>query len=241
MEIASDIKPLIEVAVDELEHAHIAERLGADRIELCANLSEGGTSPSYGLIRQTCQSVGIPVHVMVRPRPGNFCYSRPEMRIILDEIRSASDLGANGIVIGILDSSSGLHMHDMENVASLAHDLKLDITFHRAFDVCKDPWLALRQLTSLDVHRILTSGRELTAIEGIDFIEELVSVCESRIRIIAGSGVSDANARQLASTGVESIHFTCRKKTNETQDPMDFGQMWTFDDNKLRHILSAFE
>jgi copper homeostasis protein len=229
----------IEVAVDEVEHAIRAEELGADRIELCANLNEGGTTPSFGMIRQCVVSLNIPVVVMIRPRPGHFYYNKTELRMIHDDIINAANAGAQGIVIGLLDSNGQLAVQMMARIIRMAKQRRLEVTFHRAFDVCTAPWVVLEQLMKIGVTRLLTSGRQPKAIDGKDFILDMVTKTDGRLEIIAGAGINADNARALETTGVEAIHFTCRKKMPIQDDPMSFGRMWTFDPDKLIAVKSA--
>ena len=196
---------LIEAAVETLESALAAERAGANRIELCAKLSVGGTTPDAGLIAAVAAQVRIPVFVMVRPRGGGFAYSNDDIDAMSSDIEQAGSIGIAGIVTGALtahDQVDAQHTRALLDAAA-----GLPVTFHRAFDVVPDPLNALEQLIDLGVSRVLTSGAAPTAAEGVDAIATLVDQARGRIAILAGGGIRDHNARDvIARTGVGEIH-----------------------------------
>ena len=196
---------LIEVCVDSLESAIAAERGGADRIELCGSLLEGGVTPSSGLIEAVRSRVSLPLHVMIRPRAGDFCYSHDEIDIMQRDIGRAKGLGADAIVLGILEPSGRVAVQRTRQLVDLARPLT--VTFHRAFDMTVDLPQALDDVRSTGAHRILTSGGEQTSLKGTKPIAMLVRKAGHRIGIIAGSGINPANASQiLERTGVREIH-----------------------------------
>jgi copper homeostasis protein len=202
-------KVLVEVCADSVASAIAAERGGAARVELCSGLSEGGLTPSAGLIELTRAAVPIPVHVMIRPRGGDFYYDEDEFRTMQGDIALAKNLGANGIVAGVLDLNGNVDVKRMRALVDLARPLT--VTFHRAFDMTADIFRALEDACAAGIDRVLTSGGERTAIEGQETIERLVKASAGRIVIMAGSGIKPENARGLIErTGVGEIHVGLR-------------------------------
>lgn len=197
---------MVEVCAFSLESCLIAQKAGANRIELCGGMFEGGTTPSAGLIRLVTQSVKIPVYVMIRPRGGDFLYSDSEFELMKEDIRLAKELGANGIVIGILKPNGQVDTKRTKELVELSKPL--GVTFHRAFDVAKEPLEALEDVILCGCERILTSGQKNTVIEGLDLIEKLVEKAQNRIEIMAGSGVNSQNASILWQKGVSALHLT---------------------------------
>jgi copper homeostasis protein len=202
----------VEICVDSVESAIEAERGGAARVELCDNLMEGGTTPSAGAIEVARKVLDIKLHVIIRPRGGDFLYSDIEFEIMKRDVETAKRLGADGIVIGILDKNGDIDTARTAELISLARPMS--VTFHRAFDVCRDPFLALGQLADLGVDRILTSGQEAAAVEGLDLITELVRTAGDRISILACGNLNERNIKKVvAATGVREVHFTAFGKT----------------------------
>ncbi len=200
-------KPLLECCVDCVESALAAKQGGADRLELCANLLIGGTTPDINLyhrIRETCD---ILINVLIRPRFGDFCYTDEEFEIIRRDVKMFREAGADGVVIGILKPDGSL---DVERMAILMEEAKgMSVTLHRAFDVCSDPMLALRQSKELGIDTILTSGQKNTALEGRDLLTTLVKEAAGEIDILIGSGVKDSVIEPLAKqTGATSFHMS---------------------------------
>ena len=196
---------LVEAAVESLEEALGAERAGCGRIELCANLGEGGTTPNTELIARTVEECRIPVFVMVRPRPGDYVYSEAEIDTMLKQITVACSIGATGIVTGALDA------HDEIDTGSIARLVRatqpLPLTFHRAFDRCANLPQALDELIGIGVSRVLTSGGAKTASEGAANLARLVQRSRGRIQILAGGKIRANNVAQLVSgTGVAEVH-----------------------------------
>lgn len=200
---------LVEVCVDSVASAIAAQRGGASRIELCSCLIEGGVTPSAGLIETVRAAVSIPVHVMIRPRGGDFCYDQHEFAGMQRDIAQAKKLGAKGIVFGILTTQGNV---DSERTNQLAEQTRpLPVTFHRAFDMTSDLFGALEDLCSIGVNRVLTSGGEKTSLLGRERIAQLVRRAQGRIVIMPGSGIKPENARQLvAETGASEIHVGLR-------------------------------
>lgn len=195
----------VEVCIDSLESALAAESAGADRVELCANLLEGGTTPSAGLIAEVRRSISMKLHVMIRPRGGDFCYDAGEFRIIERDIAVAKDLGADAVVLGILTPEGLIDESRMRTLIELARPMK--VTCHRAIDMSRDLRKSLETLIALGVDYVLTSGGEQTAPEGSAQIARLVRAARGRIAVVAGSGINERNVRRLiAETGVSEIH-----------------------------------
>lgn len=200
---------LIEVCVDSMESAREAVRGGADRLELCANLMIGGTTPSQTLIREAAK-LGVPVHVLIRPRFGDFLFTEDEKREQLEQIAQLKDLGAHGAVVGALLPDGSLDMEFLKACRDAAKGMSL--TLHRAFDVCRDAHEALEQAIRIGFDTILSSGQKATAMEGAALLGELAAQAVGRIVIMPGSGVSAANIAQLrAMTGAQAFHLSAKK------------------------------
>ena len=196
---------LIEVCVDSVASAVAAERGGAQRIELCSDLLEGGVTPSIGLLEAVRSRVALGVHPIIRPRPGDFCYSGEEIGIIRRDIRMAKDAGADGVVLGVLDSGGNIDLEQTRSLVHLAHPMS--VTFHRAFDMSADLDRALEDVCSSGANRVLTSGGEQDCSQGAETIARLVNAAHGRITIMAGGGVRLNNAADIIErTGVTEIH-----------------------------------
>jgi copper homeostasis protein len=184
---------LIEAAVDTLESALVAERAGAGRIELCASLSDAGTTPSAGLISAVTERVSIPVFVLIRPRGGGFDYGDDNIDVMTRDIELALSLGIDGIVIGALATNGSV---DVANTRALVKASEpLPVTFHRAFDFVANLSEALEQLIDAGVQRVLTSGGSATALEGASTIARMVDQARGRIVVMAGGGIRESNVR----------------------------------------------
>ena len=198
-------KTLLEVCVTSLQSAVAAAEGGAQRLELCINLAEGGLSPPPFLIKEVREEVDINVRVMVRPRAGDFCYSEEELDAMRAEIQQAKVLGANGVVLGVLRPDKSVDVARTKELASLAYPLS--VTFHRAFDETPDPLRALEDVILAGADILLTSGQKSSAMEGKEFIQQLVELAGKRISILAGAGINESNARTIIrETGVHEIH-----------------------------------
>ena len=202
-------KVQVEVCVDSVASAVAAERGGAARIELCSSLIEGGVTPSAGLIASTRAAISIPLHLMIRPRGGDFFYDAHEFDAMRRDIALAQRLGANGIVFGILNVDGSVDEPRSRELADLSRPLA--VTFHRAFDMAADLFRALENLCTIGINRVLTSGGEQTALLGRQTIAKLVKQAQERISIMAGSGIKADNALPLVQeTGVREIHVGLR-------------------------------
>ncbi|EMP0252180.1 TPA: copper homeostasis protein CutC [Klebsiella michiganensis] len=194
---------LLEVCCYSMECALEAQRRGADRIELCAAPQEGGLTPSLGVLKSVREAVTIPVHPIIRPRGGDFCYTDGEFAAMLDDVAAVKDLGFPGMVIGVLDADGRVDRARMKKIMAAAGTLA--VTFHRAFDMCADPRQVSAELAELGVQRILTSGQQSSAEKGISLIRELISQSDTPI-IMAGAGVRAANLPLFLQAGVKEVH-----------------------------------
>ncbi|MBI4603227.1 MAG: copper homeostasis protein CutC [Planctomycetes bacterium] len=202
---------LVEVCVESVAGALAAREGGADRVELCAALAEGGVTPSAAAVELAVERCGLPVHVLVRPRGGDFCYSPLELETMLRDVERAKRLGARGIVTGVLREDGSV---DVERTRALVEAARpLSVTFHRAFDQVRDPFEALEALIELGIDRILTSGQERTALEGAELIAELVRRAAGRIGVLPGGGITGENVREVVTrTGAREVHLSARSR-----------------------------
>lgn len=182
---------IIEVCVDSLTSCIESQKGGADRVELCDNMFEGGTTPSYGNIKQARKLLDIGLHVIIRPRGGDFHYTDYEFDTMKDDIQICKKLGVDGVVFGILLKDGNIDIKRCAELVEIAKPMKL--TCHRAFDVAINPYLALEQLIELGFHRVLTSGQEPSVLEGIDLLTELVEIAKDDIIIMPGCGITVRN------------------------------------------------
>src|SRR6185295_2550127 len=187
---------IIEIATSDFLTTKSAIGGGADRIELCANLAEGGTTPSYAHIKKCKEAFNIPLFPIVRPRGGDFLYTKDEFEIMKNDIKLCKELGCEGVVIGLLNMDGTIDMTRASELIEIAYPL--EVTFHRAFDRCKDPFAALEELIEIGCQRILTSGQKPTVNEGVDLITELNKKADDRIIILPVSVVRKENIRILA-------------------------------------------
>lgn len=209
MERASS-KPLLEICIESVASAIAAEQGGAQRVELCDYLAGGGTTPSAGMIEVVRQSIRIGLHVLIRPRRGDFLYSPAEFEVMKRDIQLCRQLGADGVVIGALTKDGSIDVAGTQQLIEAAEGMS--ITFHRAFDRAADPYKALDDLLQLNVHRLLTSGQQETALQGAGLIRELRERSEGKLIILPGGGVTPDNVRELvARTGVQEVHASVRK------------------------------
>ena len=202
---------VVEICADSVESAITAESSGAGRIELCSALVEGGVTPSAGLIDSVRRNTGIKLHVLIRPRSGDFLYTDNEFSVMRRDIDTAGELGADGIVTGILNSDGSV---DMERTALLAeYASPMSLTFHRAFDLCRDPKKGLEDIMASGAARLLTSGQAKTALDGAVLIKNLIKDAAGKIVIMPGGGIDEYNIALLAaSTGALEYHLSGRRQ-----------------------------
>ena len=196
---------LFEICVDSIAGVRAAKDAGAQRVELCADLLEGGITPSRGMIR-VARAVGIRMHVIIRPRGGDFLYDSDEFSVMEADIDAAKEEGADGVVIGLLNADGAIDAARTEKLIRRARPLA--VTFHRAFDMTPDPFAALDTLISLGVERVLTSGQEATVLEGLPLLEELTRRGGDRIIVMPGGGITPRNAGRIAAAlRPREMHF----------------------------------
>lgn len=206
----------LEIACFNLESAIIAEANGAHRIELCENYSEGGISPSINLIKTTLEKTSIPVFVMIRPRPGNFCYTKKEIDIMKNEIQFCKQNNCDGVVFGILTADKKVNIQACKELTKLA--LPLPSTFHRAFDEISDTEEALENIITCGFKRILSSGGEKTAYTGKEKLQQLSALAKNRVIIVPGGGIRSSNISEISQT-TSSFEFHSAALTNNMELP----------------------
>lgn len=242
----------LEICVDSVESCLEAQKAGAARVELCANLFEGGTTPSLGLIELARENLNIGLHVLIRPRGGDFCYSDLEFEIMQRDLEVIKAAGCDGVVIGVLNTDGTI---DLARTAALVAAARpMSVTFHRAFDMTPDPFTALETLINLGIDRILTSGQERTALEGSELIRELVRKALDRIIILPGGGITERNIVRLhRETNAREFHLSARKKVPGTMvyrnDRVSMGgelrlpeyELAVADANRIAGVFAAFK
>lgn len=197
---------ICEICVDSVEGVKAARDAGAARVELCASLIEGGITPSRGMIRAARSVQGIKLHVIIRPRGGDFLFSDAEFDVMAADIETAKAEGADGVVIGQLTADGVINVPRTRELMAIARPMA--VTFHRAFDMTPDPITALETLIELGVERVLTSGQEASVLEGLPLIAELVSQARDRIIVMPGGGITQRNVERIVSAAKpKEIHF----------------------------------
>lgn len=204
---------MFEICANSVESCVAAQEGGAQRVELCAGISEGGTTPSYGEIITARELLNIKLHIIIRPRGGDFLYSETEIKIMERDIRLAREAGVDGVVFGCLTAEGDIDITLTKRLIDASEGLS--VTFHRAFDQCRNPFEALEQLIELGCNRILTSGQQPTAEQGIPLLKELIQRAAGRIIILPGSGINEKNIAHIAKeTGATEFHFSAREPRN---------------------------
>jgi copper homeostasis protein len=194
----------LEACVASFESVKQAIAGDADRLELCSHLSCGGLTPSPGLIRQSMEYSPIPINILIRPRAGNFVYNKSELEVMECDIRYAHEIGIDGIVCGFLREDGTVDKEKTSYFRELSKPLSF--TFHRAFDLCPDPFQALEDIIECGCDRILTSGQENTSLEGLELIAKLVEKAGNRIIIMPGGGINADNVGLFLEKGVKEVH-----------------------------------
>jgi copper homeostasis protein len=236
---------ILEVIAFTIESCIIAQRAGAHRIELCDNPSDGGTTPSYGMIKAAREKTNLELFPIIRPRGGDFLYRDDEFEIMKRDIKCCKDLGCEGVVTGMLRANGTVDKDRMSRLVDIAYPLS--VTFHRAFDRVNGYHQALEDIISVGCERILTSGLRPTAMEGVNVIKELVSVAKGRIMIMPGSGVRSTNVLQLAAqTGTTEFHTSGRilvdsKMQFNNPDMKEKLITPLLDEKEVKEILSCLE
>jgi copper homeostasis protein len=244
MKIANEI--LLEVCADSIQGAIIAQSAGSQRIEFCANLSEGGITPSPAQIEIARKLLNIKLYILVRPRGGDFLYDDTEFEIIKSDVHFCGKTGCDGIVIGLLNANGTIDKERSRELIRIASQYAMGVTFHRAFDRSNDLFLALEDAIDLGCERILTSGGYDTALEGADVIRQLIEKANNRIVVMPGCGVTPQNANQLIQkTGLKELHGTFRtyypsqmqyRNTKLSHQKEEYG-LWLTDADKIKSIL----
>lgn len=207
----------IEICIDSVAGALAAERGGAQRVELCDNLFDGGTTPSAGCIRVARERCRLKLQVMIRPRGGDFLYSDDEFAVMREDVTVAKNLGADGVVFGLLTAAGDIDAPRTRELIELARPLS--VTFHRAFDVCRNASEALETLVELGVDRVLTSGQEPTCLEGLETLAALQRQAAGRILIMPGGGLNPRNIRRIVeATGVTEVHLGARTRAESRME-----------------------
>ncbi len=206
----------LEVCVNSAQSAYLAFQGGAIRVELCQNLNEGGTTPSCGAIRYCVEDLKLRTYVLVRPRGGNFYYSDLEFHIICEEVLHCKSMGVTGVVVGFLNQDLSIDKQRTMEIVRLASPM--EVTFHRAFDLCTDWRKGLEDIVACGCTRILTSGGGATAKEGIAVLKRLVMQAQNRVHILPGSGIRAENvASIIEQTGVQEVHASCKHTVGNFQ------------------------
>ena len=238
-------KAIFEVCAFNIQSAIIAEKAGAARVELCDNPVEGGTTPSYGAIRQTRETISILLYPIIRPRAGNYLYDEHEFAIMKKDIAVCKELGCNGISIGVQKINGEIDTERLKQIVALAYPM--GVTCNRAFDVTPDPFRALEDLISAGCERVLTSGQKSAAPDAANMLYQLVQQAGERIIIMPGAGINSGNIEKLRSeTGAREFHGSARKAiANPMQfsNPavLDFGNVYVSDEDEVRKIVSILE
>ncbi len=228
---------MLEICANSAASAAVAQAAGAHRVELCAGMPEGGTTPSAGEISVARDLLTrTKLHIIIRPRGGDFLYSDIEQEVMLHDVIMAKQMGADGVVFGALTADGDVDLEFMRKLMAEAEGLS--VTFHRAFDMCRHPKESLEDIIKLGIHRILTSGRQSTAETGIPLIKELVEQADGRIIIMPGCGVNADNIRKIAdATGAKEFHLSGRTDVDSAmryRNPLvSMGGTVTIDEYKL--------
>lgn len=202
---------ILEICANSIQSALIAQEAGAKRIELCENLNEGGTTPSFGTIYEARKHLHINLFVLIRPRPGDFLYTKEEFEIMKSDIEVCKKLSCDGIVVGLLTKDGEVDYERTQELVKLASPM--GVTFHRAFDRCNDPFKALEVIINTGCERILTSGLKNSALEAIELIKTLVEKAGDRISIMPGAGINSTNILELKNiTKAKEYHSSAKRK-----------------------------
>ncbi|MDI9365406.1 MAG: copper homeostasis protein CutC [Flavobacterium sp.] len=208
---------LLEVPVFNINSAIIAANNGADRLELCENYANGGTTPSYGVLKMVREKVNIPVNVLIIPTGGDFVYTAIEFAAMQQDIFLCKELGFNGVVLGVLLPDGNIDVARTKALVQLAYPMQ--VTFHRAFDRCINPYKGLEDIISCGCNCILTSGQKAEVVAGKNLLQELVALAKDRIIIMPGGGVKSSNVQHLISTtNAKEYHASCKKITPTAMD-----------------------
>ena len=244
----TNTKPVLEIAAHSLISAINAQAGGADRIELCTALQTGGLTPSIGLIELIKEHIEIPIHVLIRPRVGNFQYNSREVTEMTKSITLCKELGVKGVVLGCLTDQYQVDRYVMSDLVHSA--IGMDITFHRAFDLVQDPYESLEVIIDLKFDRILTSGQQPRVTGGIEIVKELVQIAGENISIMPGAGVNQFNAKKIMlETSCNEIHASAKKECTAVVKPSlvammgggSLSKIWETNIEEVRAIRTAID
>tara|TARA_B110001469_G_scaffold78409_1_gene74248 strand:- start:401 stop:1099 length:699 start_codon:yes stop_codon:yes gene_type:complete len=229
---------ILEICANSYQSAINAEKAGAQRIELCSEISVGGITPSLGLLKKVMHSLSIPVQVLIRPRSGDFHYSNAEFDIMKENILQCKDLGCAGIVSGVLHANNTIDIKRTRELIELSKPLSF--TFHRAFDVVPKPKESLVELIKMGVGRLLTSGQKEKAEDGIDLLSELQKMAQNKLIVMPGSGINHLNSSLFKTAGFTEIHSSASKTTSRNTHSF-FGNtpQTVSDTNTIKNMLDT--
>jgi len=235
---------ILEIAANSIASALAAQEGGAGRVELCAALELGGLTPSYAQIALSREKLSIPLYILIRPRAGDFLYSDLECETMLRDIEACAKAGCDGVVVGVLDAEGHVDMPRCRSLIAAAGNM--GVTFHRAFDLTRDPLSALEDVIALGCERVLTSGAQASAIEGAELIRQLVELAAGRIVVMPGAGVNAENIRTLREiTGANEFHASAKRQHASSMrwQPTSLTDMqggeWRSDVEEIRNIGTA--
>jgi copper homeostasis protein len=226
----------LEACIETLAEAKLAAKHGIDRVELCSALDLGGLTPSAALIKASAKI--IETHVLIRPRAGDFVYTTEEIEWMNAEIVLAAKYGASGVVFGCLNHFNQVDVDNNKRLVNTAKKAGLQCTFHRAFDFIFEMDTVLELIIDLGFQRILTSGGQATAKNGLNQIMKLITKANGRIEIMAGSGVNASNIKTIQAAGVDAAHFSIRKKQNRIVS-LNMGAQYEVDEEKMLNIIKT--
>ena len=233
---------LLEVCAFNIQACQIAHEAGAGRVELCDNPIEGGTTPSYGVIKKVKEKVPITLYPIIRPRAGNYLYNDEEWEIMQEDIKMCRELGCEGISIGVQTINGNINIDRLKKIVELAGPM--GVTCNRVFDNAPDPFVALEEIIEAGCERILTSGQRSSAPEGAELIAELIKQADGRIIIMPGAGVKSQNLKALLkTTGASEVHTSARIKANNpvefiNDEVSDYGSLYIPIKEELKKIMS---
>lgn len=235
-------KKIFEVCAFNIQSCLIAEKAGSPRVELCDNPVEGGTTPSYGTIRQVREKIGIHLFPIIRPRAGNYLYDDDEFDIIREDINMCRELGCDGISVGVQQLNGGIDTEQLKHIVEWAGPMS--VTCNRVFDTVPDPYRALEEIIACGCTRVLTSGQATAAPGAAALLAELVRIAGDRIIIMPGAGINASNIQQLIKdTRAREYHGSARKAISNPvhcKNPLvsDFGNVYVTDEHELRAIMA---
>lgn len=228
---------LLEICASSLQSAINAQTGGAQRIELCCNLEQGGLTPSYGTIKLARATLSIEIFVLIRPRAGDFTYTELELSQMKEDILFCKSIGIDGVVLGVLDEQNEIDRNRNKQLVELAAPMQT--TFHRAFDCLKNPIQGLEQIIDLGFDRILTSGLESTAIEGKVLLKKLIAQAQNRIMILPGSGLNSQNVSDfIAFTKTKEIHASAKKTILPTTKSLFSAPYFETDVKEVQRLIA---